>query len=398
MKRKFGTFLILFCVVSACVPFVFSEEDGQEIQDIQNGAPKVFLDCRRCDKDYIRTEIPFVNYVRDRKDADVHVLMTTLGTGSGGREYTMNFLGKKEYEGINSTLKYSSKSTDTSDDVRRGMVHILKAGLIPYVARTPVLNHITFDYRRKAAPMAVEDKWDFWVFHISLRGQLSGQKSYNFAQVNGNISANRITPETKLRLGLSANFNERNFKIDDETISSPSDEQNFWGQWVKSISEHWSFGGWLGANSNTFNNIKFRSYIAPALEFNVFPYAESTRRQLRFMYRVGMSLNWYREETIFDKLKETLLSESLRISWEQKEPWGNISGWLEGSHYFHDFSKNRFVFSGNISFRLFKGFSLNVNGRYSRISDQLTLPKEGASLEEILLRIKELQTNYSYSL
>src|ERR1041385_8095423 len=33
----------------------------------------VFLDCSFfCDFDYIRTEIPFVNWVRDRTDADVH--------------------------------------------------------------------------------------------------------------------------------------------------------------------------------------------------------------------------------------------------------------------------------------------------------------------------------------
>ena len=34
----------------------------------------MFLDCPFCDEQYIRTEITFVNYVRDRTDADVHVL------------------------------------------------------------------------------------------------------------------------------------------------------------------------------------------------------------------------------------------------------------------------------------------------------------------------------------
>ena len=95
---------------------------------------------------------------------------------------------------------------------------------------------------------------------------------------------------------------------------------------------------------------------------------------------------------------ELAFSEALSVTFEQKEPWGNVSGRIEGSHFFHDFSKNKLVFSGNISFRLFRGFSLNLNGRYSSIRDQLSLPKEGASFDEVLLRIKQLQTNYSYSL
>jgi hypothetical protein len=387
----FFAFLLFF-------PSLSAGQDQIEGEEMMNGAPKVFLDCQRCDKDFIRTDINFVNYVRDRKDADIHVLITTQGTGSGGQEYTMNFLGLNEYEGISNTLVYSSKRTDTRDEVRNGMAHVLKAGLIPYVARTEVLNHISFDYKFKEESQAVKDKWDFWVFYISLRGELSGQKTYNSSEVNGNVSVNRVTSQSKLRLGFSAEFNERNFKVEEDTISSPSEQQNFSGLWVGSLSEHWSLGGWFGLNSNSFNNTKFRSYIAPALEYNVFPYAESTRRQLRFLYRIGISFNRYREETIYDKLSETLYSETLLLTWAQTEPWGNVSASLEGSHYFHDFSKNELVLSGNLSFRLFKGFSFNINGRYSRVKNQLSLPKEGASLEEILLRIKELETDYRYSL
>src|SRR5207253_3154546 len=56
---------------------------------LKRQAPRVFLDCQFCDFDYIRTEITFVNYVRDRKEAQVHILITTQPTGSGGDEYTL---------------------------------------------------------------------------------------------------------------------------------------------------------------------------------------------------------------------------------------------------------------------------------------------------------------------
>jgi len=68
-------------------------------EDLRSTAPNVFLDCSRrlCDMDYIRTEITFVNYMRDRENADVHVLITRRTTGSGGYEYTLNFMGLKVF-------------------------------------------------------------------------------------------------------------------------------------------------------------------------------------------------------------------------------------------------------------------------------------------------------------
>jgi len=38
---------------------------------------RVYLDCDACDFDYLRTEVTFVDYVRDRQDAAVHILVTS---------------------------------------------------------------------------------------------------------------------------------------------------------------------------------------------------------------------------------------------------------------------------------------------------------------------------------
>lgn len=133
------------------------------------------------------------------------------------------------------------------------------------------------------------------------------------------------------------------------------------------------------------------------MEYNYFPYAESTRRQLCFLYRIGWNAANYKEKTIFDKTSEILYNQSLTVRFEVKEPWGSVSTSLEGSHYFHDFSKNRLEFRMNVDVRIFKGLSLDINGRYERIHDQLSLPKGEATLDEVLLRRKELATNYEYS-
>ena len=54
-----------------------------------------FIDCQRCPSDYqqlFRTEITYVDFVRDRQNASVHVLITTERTGSGGSEWSLAFI------------------------------------------------------------------------------------------------------------------------------------------------------------------------------------------------------------------------------------------------------------------------------------------------------------------
>ena len=160
--------------------------------------------------------------------------------------------------------------------------------------------------------------------------------------------------------------------------------------------DHWSIGTWITASSSTYNNIDIALNPAPAVEYNFFSYSESTRRQLRFLYRLGYSFRRYREETIYDKISENLLSESLSVTLELKERWGSISTSLEGFHYFHDFSKYRVEIYSDLELRIFKGLSLNLFGAFSAIHDQLSLPKGGATVDEVLLRRRELETHFDY--
>ncbi len=61
----------------------------------QAGAIRAFLDCqsRGCDFDFMRDQIRWVNWVRDRLFADVQLLVTSLRTGAGGTEYTVTAIG-----------------------------------------------------------------------------------------------------------------------------------------------------------------------------------------------------------------------------------------------------------------------------------------------------------------
>jgi hypothetical protein len=149
--------------------------------------------------------------------------------------------------------------------------------------------------------------------------------------------------------------------------------------------------------SSTFDNIKLSISAAPAVEFNIFPYSSYTRRQLRLMYGAGVERNTYYETTIYGKDEETLPRHQLSVAYEQREPWGSLQARTEWSQYLHDLSKTRLELEGEFSLRVARGLSVSTNVGASRIRDQLALPARGATDEEILLRIRRLQTGYEYS-
>jgi hypothetical protein len=373
-------------------------EDGlQDVNELKKSAPKVFVDGEHLDMNFIKNEIQFVNYVRDRKEADVHVLITQQSTGGGGNEYTLAFLGLGPFEDLKNELKYYSNRVDTRDDSRRGLVQILKLGLSPYVARTPMAGALNLSLNGKVKATAVEDKWDFWVFSVSARGRLNGEKSRKSNSINGNLSINRTTPESKFRLGISGYFDESRYDYEDYKSTSRSQSRNFDGLYVKSIGEHWSIGAFVNLNYSTYGNINFGLSVHPAVEYDLFPYSESTRHQLRFLYRIGYNWDRYLERTVYDKMDDKLLNQALTVTLEFTEPWGNAEISVEGSSYFlDDFKYYRFRISGNFSVRIVKGLSLTVDGRYNVLHDQLALRAGEASFEELLLRRTELASSYSY--
>jgi hypothetical protein len=137
--------------------------------------------------------------------------------------------------------------------------------------------------------------------------------------------------------------------------------------------------------------------IAPAIEYSVSPYEEATRRQLVFQYSAGLSTFRYREQTIFDRMRETRPSHALVVGYDVRQPWGSASAALEASSYLDDRSHNRLVFETSWGLRIVRGLELEVGGSASLVHDQLSIPKRDATPEEILLQRRALGTDYRYN-
>ena len=364
---------------------------------------RVFTDCQtRCDTDHFRREIEFVHHVRDQRDADVHVLITRQNTGAGGSRYDLEFIGRRRFAGMTDTLRFVTAETDTEQEVREGLTRTLALGLVRFAASTRAGRRLRIGYDAEEETVAEEqrtdDPWNYWVFRVSFSSFFSGETSSRFLNLFGSTSASRITDASKLRLSVDGSYSESTFDIDSTTtITSIRRSYGGRGLFVLSLSPHWSAGIQSTASSSTFRNFDLSISVTPALEYNFFPYSESTRRQFRFLYSVGLAYFDYTEETIFDKLSETLPKHSLEIAYEVTQPWGSTDVTLIASQFLNDVSKNRVTLRGDLSLRVFRGLSLNLGGRASHIADQLSLPKGDLTDEDILLRERERATNFSYS-
>ncbi|HEV2017811.1 MAG TPA: hypothetical protein VGQ98_05815 [Gemmatimonadaceae bacterium] len=362
---------------------------------------RVFLDCNFCDFDFMRTEINFVDYVRDRQDAQVHILVTNQPTGGGGTEFTLHFIGQKELAHVADTLTYVSPPSASQDDLRRGLARIIRLGLVRYYAHLGQAGRFDVTYTAptgdSASKAAARDRWNLWVFRMNASGYGNGEKSSNFVSLNGSVNASRTTEMWKTSLTSYGNYNQSRFILSDGSkFNSYSHGYGFSDLIVKSLGQRWSAGQRASWTSSTYLNQKRAIRFSPAVEYNFFPYSQSTRRVLTLQYSPGINFFRYQDTTIFDKISEVRGDQTLTASIDVKQTWGSISSSLEGAAYVDDFTKKHLVFFNALDLRLFKGFSFFSFGQLSLLRDQLYLPRGNLSDQERLLRRRQLETSYSY--
>ena len=387
----------VFLVAAATATVVEAQEEGTPDR------LRVFLDCQTfgCDRDLTHREIVWVDWVRDREDADVHLLVTSAQAGAG-TAYDIEFIGLGRFAGEDQTLRYASSSTDTQDERRRGLIDRFRLGLVRYAGDTPAADFLQIQYEppgpNAAASVTPEnDPWNLWVFSVDGGGSKSAQSLTSRINVNGSASASRTSEAWKFRWGADANYSNDEFEFSDGTTTS-SLRRNLGTDalLVRSAGPHWGVGGRASVTSSIFANQHLKINIQPTIEYNIFPYSESSQRQFTFQYRLGASRVTYDEETVFGVIEETLYEEILTASLNLRQPWGSTSMSMTASHFFHDLEKKRISVFGNANIRIVRGLSLNFFGNISWVRDQIFLPRRGASDEDVLLRQRQLATDFDY--
>src|SRR5690606_13036500 len=101
--------------------------------------------------------------------------------------------------------------------------------------------------------------------------------------------------------------------------------KSFEGLVVKSLGDHWSIGGTTELTNSTFKNYDVNFEFMPSIEYDVFPYNESTRRLMRFMYSVGLVYNDYIDTTVYGKVNESLWAHKFTSTYTVVQKWGSIN-------------------------------------------------------------------------
>ncbi|MBN1159278.1 MAG: hypothetical protein JXA61_07840 [Bacteroidales bacterium] len=405
LKKLFSALLFFITVPSG---LIIAQEEFPASDTTRKNAIRLFIDCQYCDMNYIREEMPYINFVRDVRESQVYLLVTRQTTGSGGMLYTLLFEGEGEFAGMKDTLTYNSRPDDTQNTTRAGLTRVMSAGLMRYVVKTPIINEVNISYQgvRQEAPGQVEDRWNYWVFELQTMPRFELEKSVEMFLWSNSVSANRITPEWKLENSFSQSYLKNTYVRDVyDPVSSEVVEvrtEAVRSSWtydnltVRSLSDHWSVGFRGGVQSSTYSNLNLKVNIAPAIEYDIFPYSQSNTKQLRILYGIGFIYNNYIDTTIYEKTSEKLFQQSLDIALQIQQSWGSANVSLGASNYLHDFSKNQIALDARIRLRLFKGFSLNINGTVAFIHDQIELEKGSVSDEDLYLRLRALETAYRY--
>lgn len=394
---------------ATCLPASLS---GQEPTP---AAINLFFDCTApgCgDLDFLRREVPFVNWMRDRADADLHVLVTSQITGGGGRLYTLAFLGLAALLGDDQELTFSTAGDATADEQRNGLVQRLKLGLVHYVQDSDVADQLRVTYVGVAptttpsvsdpqAPSSPQvDPWNYWTFNVNLRANANGEATSTFSNTSGGFSANRTTAAWKADFNVNYFRNVQKFEFSVGGVTQSVEEKR--EDWransilVRSLTGQWSAGIRANASSTTLLNQRLRLAIEPGVEFNFFPYAESSRRSLTLQYLVGPSYFEYDERTIFGQTQETRFIQSLTGGLSLIQPWGRWSTSVTAAQYLHALKRYSVTVFGNVNVRLFRGFSVTASANYAWLRDQLYLSAAGATTEQVLLRQRQLETSYRY--
>jgi hypothetical protein len=375
----------------------------------QSNLLRVFIDGCPCDLDFLRREVAFIEYMRDRADAQVHVLFSSQQTGAGGTAYSMFLIGLREFANVVDTLRFASEPGQTRDSTQRTIVRYMKMGLVRYLAHTPTASRITVSVAGDSSGSTTatadppRDPWDFWVFRTSIGAFADGEKSRSFVSSNGSLTASRTTAMWKTRIEAFASYDQSRFTFEpseefpngrvrkDYSYSSSGSAMQ-----VRSLGNHFSAGAISSAAAGTRRNLDIALRAGPALEWSLFPYPESARRQFTMLYSAGVNHFEYREVTLYLRTSETRPDHTLLVSYEFTQPWGSASASLSGQQFLDNGSFYAGSAFGNANIRLFRGFSLNFFFSAATIYNQIYVALGDATDEEILLNRRQLQTPYRF--
>ena len=375
MKGYFTLFLLFFSLLN------FSQEKI-----------KAYIDCR-CDENYLKQETSFLEYVRDQDLADVEIFIRDERNPTGSRSFEITIDGNNSFKDISSSATAVGYSNDTSSTLRDKLLNKLKVALVPFLEKANYNLKLNVESNFEDST-SLDDKWKNWVFELSGSYNNDKEESRKTNRYEVEFEIDKLTEDWRIGMEISRNESNRKFYSDDNEYTSNRKTTSFRGRVVRSISDHFSAGVFFGAYQNTYENIDFNRYLAPAIEYSIYPYKDVLSKEITLAYRIGTGKRNYIEETIYGYNEQKLTSQTLSLNIRFRQKWGNISSYINGTQFLNDGTKKRFSLRSDLDIRVFEGLAVRLSGNINLIREQYSLAAGNTSVEDLLLQQRQIATDY----
>ena len=361
----------------------------------QSDKIKVFLSCQ-CDNNFIKQNTLVFDYVRDRTLSDIEVFVFEITNASGGRNYSFEYKGKNNFQNIENQISTDIPKNLTFSEAREQLLKTYKLGMVYFMQNTAFQNQleVTFHDVETKSDELTTDQWKNWVFEVSGSFNFENETSIKEEEYNLGLGGDRVTEMWRVRSDFGMSRSVKFFSGDEDNYSSERKRTFFSSSVVRSLSNHFSTGVFGYYLNDTFQN--YRSFVnfSPALEYNFIPYSEVLTKEVTLAYKVGYNFYEYFERTIYGFLNQKMFNQSLTLNLRYREKWGSVYSYLVASQFLDQPDQNRLTINNYINLRIIRGLSLRISGNFQLIRDQINLPSGEASIEDLLLRQRQISTDF----
>ncbi len=381
--------------------------------------PRVFLNCAaECFETFLRQELSAFTMVRDRHAARYEILIAAQPSGGGGTTYSVTLFTREEPSSLDlpgalrtrgraepavpgatragaRTVTWSPGQSPV--DFRAQLLDAILRVLYAAVIGTPdeARFELTLPARDGAMLDQVVDSWDHWVIMPELKGEGEGGSGYYSMQLGAAVTARRITNRHKLRLRANYWRSLSAFEFEDGSEIS-GDVYGFEATalYARSLGEHFAVGLTSTVRSSEYENQEVHVHYAPVVEWNAFPYAQNSARQLRFDYQLGVWYNDYFELNVLGELSDVRYYHALSAIADVNQSWGSVQVAAQLNSFVAEPSLFRLAFGGQLTLLLVEGLSAQFEGTSAWVKDQVNARQRPLEDSEIILFTAEQPTTF----
>ena len=160
----------------------------------QEDLNKLFIKCDRCDNNFLKNEITYVNHVREQGLADIQLFIYRNRNANNGNRYSLDFIGQNDFSGKELSLVLDTNPKLTSDEIRNKLKRKIDIGLVYFLVESDISNRINISYDSVVNNNSYEsssDKWKNWVFQSAGEVNFENETSRNESNVRIELDADK---------------------------------------------------------------------------------------------------------------------------------------------------------------------------------------------------------------